>query len=122
MNETGAVRRNRDPAQHEDAVTQPLIVSIPHNLGKDEAIRRMKAGLGSVTEQYGNVVKVDRETWTGDRLNFAVTAMMQQVSGNIDVADDHVRLEVTLPWLLARLANGAQALIRDKGKLLLEKK
>lgn len=103
-------------------MTQPLIVSIPHNLGKDEAVRRMKSGLGSVTEQYGNVVKVDREIWTGDRLDFAVTAMMQQVSGNIDVADDHVRLEVTLPWLLARLANGAQALIRDKGKLLLEKK
>jgi len=24
---------------------QPLIVSIPHNLGKDEAIRRLKSGL-----------------------------------------------------------------------------
>ncbi len=103
-------------------MTKPLIVSIPHNLGKDEAIRRMKNGLGSVTAQYGNVVKVDREVWNGDRLDFAVTAMMQQVSGNIDVADDHVRLEVTLPWLLAKLANGAQALIQDKGKLLLEKK
>ena len=103
-------------------MTKPLIVSIPHNLGKDEAVRRMKNGLGSVTEQYGNIVKVDREIWSGDRLDFAVTAMAQQVSGNIDVADDHVRLEVTLPWLLARLANGAQALIRDKGKLLLEKK
>lgn len=82
----------------------------------------MKTGLGSVTEQYGNVVKVDREVWTGNRLDFAVTALMQQVTGNIDVADDHVRLEVTLPWLLARLVNGAQTLIRDKGKLLLEKK
>lgn len=103
-------------------MTQPLVVSIPHNLGKDEAIRRMKKGLGSVTSEYGHLVKVDREVWTGDQLNFCVTAMAQQVSGNIDVAEDHVRLEVTLPWLLARLASGAQALIRDKGKLLLEKK
>jgi hypothetical protein len=103
-------------------VPQPFIVSIPHKLGKDEAIRRMKAGLGSIESQYGKVLQVDEEIWSGDRLAFRVTALKQQASGTIDVADDHVRLEVMLPWLLAGLAHGAQAMIRERGNRLLEKK
>jgi len=43
-------------------------------------------------------------------------------SGSIDVAEDCVRLEVFLPWLLAMLAEGLQPLIRREGSLLLEKK
>lgn len=103
-------------------MSQPLVVSIPHNLGKEEAVRRMKNGLARAQEQYANYVTVNEERWDGDQLNFSVTAMAQNVSGLINVADDHVQLEVTLPWLLARLANGAQAMIRDKGRLILEKK
>jgi hypothetical protein len=38
------------------------------------------------------------------------------------VLDDHVRLEVVLPWLLAKVAETIQPLIRKEGTLLLEKK
>ena len=43
-------------------------------------------------------------------------------SGAIDVQDDHIRLEVVLPWLLARLANKIQPAIRASGALMLAKK
>ncbi len=43
-------------------------------------------------------------------------------SGTIDVADDHVNLQVYLPWLLAKLAEAIQPLVRKEGTLLLEKK
>jgi hypothetical protein len=43
-------------------------------------------------------------------------------SGSIDVAEDYVRLEVFLPWLLAKVAETLQPLIRKEGTLLLEKK
>jgi hypothetical protein len=43
-------------------------------------------------------------------------------SGSIDVADDHVRLELFLPWLLAKFVETLQPLIRKQGTLLLEKK
>ncbi len=101
---------------------KPLIVSIPHKLGKDEALRRIKSGLGSIKSQYAQVLQVNEEIWSGDRLAFRVTALKSQASGTLDVADDHVRLEVTLPWLLAGLAHGAQAMIRERGNRLLEKK
>jgi hypothetical protein len=103
-------------------MAQPFIVSIPHKLGKDEATRRLKAGLGSVKNQYGQMLQVNEEIWSGDRLAFSITALKQNASGTIDVADDHVRLEVTLPWLLAGLAHGAQAMIRERGNRMLEKK
>ena len=103
-------------------MAQPFIVSIPHKLGKDEATRRLKAGLGSVKNQYGQMLQVNEEIWSGDRLAFSITALKQNASGTINVADDHVRLEVTLPWLLAGLAHGAQAMIRERGNRMLEKK
>jgi hypothetical protein len=103
-------------------VSKPLVVSIPHNLGREEAVRRMKSGLAGARTQYGHLLTVNEETWNDNQLTFRVTALAQAVSGNIDVADDHVRLEVMLPWLLAKLAERAQAVIGDKGRLLLEKK
>jgi hypothetical protein len=103
-------------------VSKPLVVSIPHNLGREEAIRRMKNGLAGARTQYGHLLTVNEETWTDNRLAFRVTALAQAVSGTIDVADDHVQLEVMLPWLLAKLAERAQAVIGDKGRLMLEKK
>jgi hypothetical protein len=53
---------------------------------------------------------------------FRVRALGQAASGYIDVADDHVRLEVTLPWLLQRFAEVAQIAIRNRGNLLLAKR
>ena len=100
----------------------PLVVEIPHRLGKDEAIRRLKGGLGHASAHYGNVMQVHEEIWSGDRLSFRVEALRQMVSGTVDVRDDNVRIEATLPWLLARLASGIQAAIRKSGTLMLEKK
>jgi hypothetical protein len=53
---------------------------------------------------------------------FRVRALGQAAAGHIDVADDHVRLEVTLPWLLQRFAEAAQTAIRQRGRLLLTKR
>ena len=102
-------------------MSAPLVVSIPHRLGREEAVRRLKGGLARAAASVP-IMTVDEETWTGDRMVFRVRALGQAASGNIDVADDHVRVEVMLPWLLQRFAQVAQAAIRDRGTLLLTKK
>ena len=101
---------------------QPLIVSIPHRLGRDEAVRRLKSGLAAARSNYSAVLAIREETWTGDRLAFDIGALGQTAKGFIDVADDHVRLEVMLPWLLGVIAEKLTPLIRKEGSLLLEKK
>ena len=99
-----------------------MVVSIPHRLGKDEALRRLKNGLGSASANFGHVFKIQEEIWTGPHLQYRISALGQVASGSIDVAEDYVRLEVFLPWLLAKLAETLQPLIRKEGNLLLEKK
>jgi putative polyhydroxyalkanoic acid system protein len=102
-------------------MSAPLVVSIPHRLGREEAVRRIKGGLSRVAGSVP-VLSVDEERWEGDRMFFQVRALGQAASGHIDVDDDHVHLEVMLPWLLQRFAQRAQAAIRDRGTLLLGKR
>jgi hypothetical protein len=102
-------------------MSAPLIVSIPHRLGREEAMRRLKAGLTRAATSIP-VLKVDEETWQGDRMVFRVRALGQAASGHLDVADDHVQLEVTLPYLLQRFAEAAQIAIKNRGHLLLTKR
>jgi hypothetical protein len=102
-------------------MSAPLVVSIPHRLGREEACRRLKTGLTRTASSLP-VLKVDEERWDGDRMIFRVRALGQAATGHVDVEDDHVRVEVTLPWLLQRFAEVAQAAIKKRGNLLLTKR
>lgn len=101
-------------------MSQPVVVSIPHRLGKEEAVRRLQSGFGRAQGFAG--LNIMEQTWTGERLQFRAGALGQVASGTVDVADDHVRIEVQLPWLLAQMAEKAKALMQRQGQLLLEKK
>lgn len=102
-------------------MSAPLVVSIPHSLGREEAMRRLKTGLSRAAASVP-VLVVDEERWEDNRMIFRVRAMGQAATGHVDVADDHVRVEVVLPWLLQRFAEVAQAAIRSRGNLLLTKR
>jgi len=103
-------------------MNKPLVVTIPHRLGKDEALVRLKGGLDRAAAAVAPIMTVNAQRWDGDRLYFGVSALQQQASGTVDVADDHVTVNVTVPWLLARLATNLQDVIAKRGALLLEKK
>ncbi|KRR26917.1 polyhydroxyalkanoic acid synthase [Bradyrhizobium sp. CCBAU 051011] len=102
-------------------MTKPLVVSIPHSLGREEAMRRLKTGLSRAASSVP-MLSVDEERWEDNRMIFRVRALGQGAAGHVDVADDHVQVEVVLPWLLQRFAEAAQAAIRSRGQLLLTKK
>jgi hypothetical protein len=103
-------------------MSAPLIVMLPHRLGKQEAIRRLKNGLGSARTNFGHLLSVDEETWDGDTVKFSIRALGQAAAGTIDVLEDQLRLTVTLPWLLAKLSERLIPAIRKEGALLLENK
>jgi hypothetical protein len=101
-------------------MSEPLVVTIPHKLGKEEALRRVKPALSRASESF--VLKVEQELWSGDRMDFKVRALGQVAAGYIQVGDNNVRLEVTLPWLLHKFGQVVQNTIAGKGQILLEKK
>jgi hypothetical protein len=103
-------------------MTHPLVVSLPHSLGKAEAIRRLKAGLTRASADYSQFIDITEESWTGDRLLLQITALTQHIRGQIDVGEDRVRIEILLPWILAGIAKGLRPLIEQKGTLMLTSK
>lgn len=103
-------------------MSEPLIVTISHRLGKEEAARRIKDGIGRAKGEFAHLISIQDDTWEGDRLSFAASALGQRAHGVIDVYENAVRLEVTLPWLLARFARAVQRVVGQRGQLLLEKK
>ena len=103
-------------------MAEPLVVVIPHRLGKIEATRRIRDGIGRARGEFARVLTIDNERWDDNRLSFSARALGQSASGFIDIGEASVRLEVTLPWLLAKFAAAAQRVIGHKGQLMLEKK
>ena len=101
-------------------MSAPLVVSIPHKLGREEAMRRLKTGLARAASSVP-VLSVEEERWEDNRMIFRVRALGQVAAGHVDVAEDHVRVEVVLPWLLQRFAEAAQAMIRSRADRLLTK-
>jgi hypothetical protein len=57
-------------------MSEPLVITISHKLGKEEALRRIKPALGGASKNFP-VLTVEEETWSGDRLDFRVRAIGQ---------------------------------------------
>ena len=102
-------------------MSRPVVVTIPHRLSREEAVRRLKTGFSNVRSSFGQGFVVVKDEWAGDHLDFRASLLGQTTTGSVDVADDHVRLEVQLPWVLALLAEKAKALVQREGQLMLEK-
>jgi putative polyhydroxyalkanoic acid system protein len=103
-------------------MAKPLVVIVPHNLGKAEADRRLRSGLERVGTTFGGMLTIAEQTWVGDRLEFRASLLGAATRGAIDVADDHITLTVDLPWFLGRLAEKARSLLSRQGRLMLDKK
>jgi Putative polyhydroxyalkanoic acid system protein (PHA_gran_rgn) len=102
-------------------MAQPVIIDLPHNLGLEEAKRRMKNRIGKLPDHIPGGGQVESD-WSGDRMNLRVTAMGQEVSGHIDVYDRKVTLELALPAFLALFADKIAGVIRKRGTEMLEDK
>ena len=61
---------------------EPLVITIAHKLGKEEALRRIKPVLGKASETFP-VLNVEQEIWTDDRLEFRVRALGQVAVGTV---------------------------------------
>ena len=121
-NEQGCGHGPQPPNLSLDPMTQPVIVTMPHRLGKEEAARRIKAGLESTQLNFGGLLSLEQAIWNGDRVEFYARALGQSANGSIEVRDDHILLEIRLPWILAKLADKIAPAVRKETVLLLEKK
>lgn len=104
---------------------RPVSVTIPHNLGKDEARRRIEEGFGRMRQQMTSGIGAMmsfNERWEGDRLHFEGGGLGQKMTGRLDVRADAVQIELDLPEILAALAEKITGKLKSEGQKLLEKK
>lgn len=104
------------------SVSDTVTVIIGHRLGKVEAVRRIKETFARTSGNLGPMIAMEEETWEGDTLRFRMRALGQTAAGSIEVLEDALRIEVSLPLLLARAANRLLPILRKGAALLLEKK
>ena len=97
-----------------------LDITIPHSLGRVEARRRVAEGVEKARVQYAGKVGHVEQCWTGDRLDIAILALGQRVSGWMEVHESAVQIHVLLPWLLAKLAERLRPQIESEAQRILQ--
>lgn len=100
----------------------PLTVTLPHQLGRVEARRRIETGFAKMLQGLPGGTGQASERWEGDRLVFSVAALGQAVSGFVDVGETAVTMEIHLPGLLGIIASGFKSRLQKAGRLLLGNK
>ena len=99
----------------------PISITIPHQLGKNEARARIEAGFHRLKGQMAGFGVMNlKQDWEGDRLSFTAQALAQTFRGRLDVGDKEIRIEVDLPAFLANLADRIAGKLKKEGALLLE--
>ena len=103
-------------------MAKPVTITISHDLGREAALDRLRGGIDRIRDKLGMVrMQLVEEAWEGDSLRFGVAALGQTVHGRIDVEASLVRVEVSLPWMLAVFAEKLKIGVEKQGQILLEK-
>ena len=71
---------------------------VPHQLGQEEAVSRLKGFVERVQEHYKDQVSEMSGEWTDNTLDFALKTYGFKISGKLQVEEDRARLDGQLPF------------------------
>ena len=96
-------------------------VPIPHQLGREEARRRLHARSGELAGMMPGGMADVTITWPSeDRMAIAVKAMGKLVNAAVEVSDSNVVVEVDLPMALKLLEPMVRGAVEANGRKLLK--
>ncbi|MDB6028616.1 MAG: hypothetical protein JWM68_4839 [Verrucomicrobiales bacterium] len=94
-------------------------ISVPHQLGADEAKRRITTLISETKAQFGKDVSDLQENWSGDQGKFSFTARGFSVSGNLLVEPTNARMDINLPFAAMLFKSKIEKEISSRAKELL---
>ncbi|HYI25669.1 MAG TPA: polyhydroxyalkanoic acid system family protein [Thermomicrobiales bacterium] len=94
-------------------------VTVPHQLGKDEALCRIQGIMVQAKEQYGDRISDLQETWTDDGGTFSFRAMGFKISGSLAVTDRDVQITGDYPFAAIPFKGTIEATLRERAERLL---
>lgn len=106
-------------------MSQPITVTISHQLGKAEARRRIETGFADTEKQIaaGPVSMLSlTQRWEGDTLHLEGGGLGQKITGQVAVRDDSVTISIDVPPLLAAFAEQIAGQLKQHGQKLLSRK
>ena len=75
-----------------------MSISVPHSLGEEEAVARLKKATVKVLEEYQDQAKDVEQTWEGNNLNVRFRTMGMNFKGDIQVAPESVDVGEEIPF------------------------
>jgi hypothetical protein len=94
-------------------------VSIPHALGRDDALARVQRFLDNVERDYAAHVSEVEGEWVENRLQFGFRATGMPISGTLVVEEAIVHVTGPLPLAAALFRGRIEQTIRDQLQRLL---
>lgn len=95
-------------------------VTVPHALGQQEALDRIKNILASAKEQHGDRISDLQEHWTPDGGTFSFRAMGFKISGNLKVTDHDVAITGEYPFAAIPFKGTIETTLRERAERLLK--
>lgn len=96
-----------------------LNLDIPHQLPKEEALKRIKSLLSNLKEEQKQIISNVDEKWDGDKGDFSFSAKGFDLAGNIQVNPSNVTINANLPFALSFFKGMIGSVITEKAKALL---
>ncbi|MCB1537239.1 MAG: polyhydroxyalkanoic acid system family protein [Rhodoblastus sp.] len=101
-------------------MAQPIVVTVSHSLGAAEAQRRIARGLEKGKTELSAVFSAFEADWKANHADLRLVALHQQVTAGLDVFDDVVRVEVSLPWYLSALQDKIAGVLKRQSEKALQ--
>lgn len=96
-------------------------IPIPHQLGREEARRRLHARSGEIAGLMPGGMAEVGVTWPSeDRMDLAISAMGKQVNGSVEVGDSAVIVEFELPLAFKLFAPMVRSAVEANARKLLK--
>lgn len=100
-------------------MASPVIVEIPHTLGRAEARRRIQTRIGDLGSRIPGGAEVSSSWPSEDRMVLDIRAMGQSIGATLDVEETLVRATIVLPMMLSLMAGPIAEMVRHTGGTLL---
>ncbi|MDJ0979048.1 MAG: polyhydroxyalkanoic acid system family protein [Erythrobacter sp.] len=95
-------------------------VRLPHQLERTEIRRRLEERKGEIVSYFPEGMASLESNWANeDHMDFLVAIAGQRIRGSVDIAEDHVVIEVDLPLILSFLNGKIESSVRKEGTRLL---
>lgn len=94
-------------------------MSVPHNLGQAEALKRIQGVIAQMKDEHGDQVSDLTESWNGPVGTFSMKAMGFAISGMTTVTDTSVDFVGNVPMMAMMFKGQIEEIVKERAAKLL---